>query len=99
MKRNVPVATMFLSLLGALAIMLGAAVRPLHSAAADSAPPVKAAAAPQSSSSQSDQTDLSITVYNSDLSLVRDIRNGALHDHPFPLVIMLAHKQRRRQDW
>jgi len=25
--------------------------------------------------------------------LVRDIRKGALHDHPFPLVIMLAHEQ------
>jgi len=88
MKRNVPVATMFLSLLGALAIMLGAAVRPLHSAAADSAPPVKAAAAPQSSSSQSDQTDLSITVYNSDLSLVRDVRNLALPGGTFQLKFM-----------
>ena len=26
--------------------------------------------------------------------LVRDVRNGALHEHPFPLVIMLAHHQK-----
>jgi DNA-binding NarL/FixJ family response regulator len=26
--------------------------------------------------------------------LVKDIRNGALHEHPFPLVIMLAHHQK-----
>lgn len=25
--------------------------------------------------------------------LVRDIRNGVLHDHPFPLILMLAHRQ------
>jgi DNA-binding NarL/FixJ family response regulator len=25
--------------------------------------------------------------------LVRDIRHGAVHDHPFPLVIMLAHQR------
>ena len=42
MKKKLPVATMLLSLAGALAIMLGAAVRPLRSAAADSARPVQA---------------------------------------------------------
>lgn len=26
--------------------------------------------------------------------LVKDIRNGVLHEHPFPLVIMLAHQQK-----
>ncbi len=33
---------------------------------------------PQASASQDDQTDLSITVYNSDLALVRDVRNVTL---------------------
>jgi hypothetical protein len=88
MKRNFPVATMFLSLAGALAITLGAAVRPLRNADADNARPAKAAAAPQSSSSQSDQTDLSVTVYNSDLSLVRDVRNLALPGGTFQLKFM-----------
>ena len=88
MKKKLPVATMLLSLTGALAIIVGAAVRPLRSAAADSARPVKPAAAPQSSSSQSDQTDLSVTVYNSDLSLVRDVRNLALPGGTFQLKFM-----------
>ena len=88
MKKKLPVATMLLFLTGALAIIVGAAVRPLRSAAADSARPVKPAAAPQSSSSQSDQTDLSVTVYNSDLSLVRDVRNLALPGGTFQLKFM-----------
>jgi hypothetical protein len=88
MKKNFPVATMFLSLAVALAIMLGAAVRPLRSAAPDSVRPPKAVAAPQSSSSQSDQSDLSVTVYNSDLSLVRDVRDLALPGGTFQLKFM-----------
>lgn len=27
------------------------------------------------------------------MPLIRDIRNGVLHEHPFPLVIMLAHEK------
>ena len=88
MNRNFPVATMFLSLTGALALMLGTAVLPLCTAAADGTRPAKAAAAPQSSSSQSDQSDLSITVYNSDLSLVRDVRDLALPGGNFQLKFM-----------
>ena len=29
-------------------------------------------------------------------SLTRDIRNGALHAHPFPLILVLAHDQKER---
>jgi hypothetical protein len=39
----------------------------------------------QASTTQSDQTDLSITVYNSDLALVRDVRDIRLPSGVFPL--------------
>jgi hypothetical protein len=42
----------------------------------------------QASTTQSDQTDLSITVYNSDLALVRDVRDIRLPSGIFPLKFM-----------
>jgi hypothetical protein len=43
---------------------------------------------PQASTSQTDQTDLSITVYNSDLALVRDVRDVAVPAGTFQLKFM-----------
>ena len=42
----------------------------------------------QASTTQDDQTDLSITVYNSDLALVRDVREIRLPTGVFPLKFM-----------
>jgi hypothetical protein len=42
----------------------------------------------QTSTTQSDQTDLSITVYNSDLALIRDVRDIRLPSGVFPLKFM-----------
>jgi hypothetical protein len=65
-------------LAGALLLFLAAWSRPLRSLAAESVRLAAAVGAPQSNSSQNDQTDLSITVYNTDLALVRDVREIAL---------------------
>jgi hypothetical protein len=88
MKTNLPVATMFLSLAGALVLTFGAAIHPPRAAAAPNPQPARAAAPAQSSSSQSDQSDLSVTVYNSDLSLVRDVRNLTMPGGTFQLKFM-----------
>jgi len=45
------------------------------------------------------EKSLALLVVDDELSeratapLIRDIRNGALHEHPFPMVLMLAHHQ------
>jgi hypothetical protein len=49
---------------------------------------VPQAAAQASTTTQSDQTDLSITVYNSDLALVRDVRDIRLPSGTFRLKFM-----------
>ena len=72
---------------GALAaVLLGA---PLFSRllADPAAPPAQAGGA-QATTTQDDQTDLSITVYNSDLALVRDVREIRLPSGIFPLKFM-----------
>jgi hypothetical protein len=51
-------------------------------------PAAQAGGAPSSTTTQSDQTDLSITVYNSDLALVRDVRDIRLPSGVFPLKFM-----------
>ncbi len=86
MNKKLPVATMFLSLSAALALLAAAAIHPPHATAAGGPP--KPAAAPQASSSLSDQSDLSVTVYNSDLSLVRDVRNLTMPGGTFQLKFM-----------
>lgn len=88
MKNKLPAAAMFLTLAGALAIVSGATIHPPSAAAANSPQPAKAAAAPQSSSSLNDQSDLSVTVYNSDLSLVRDVRDLTMPGGTFQLKFM-----------
>ncbi len=74
---------------GALAaLLLGA---PLFSRLlADQAapPPAAQVGGAQASTTQDDQTDLSITVYNSDLALVRDVREIRLPTGVFPLKFM-----------
>ena len=75
---------------GALAavLLLGA---PLFSRllADPAAPPAAAqAGGAPASTTQADQTDLSITVYNSDLALVRDVREISLPTGIFPLKFM-----------
>ena len=47
-----------------------------------------AAAPPQNTSTLDDQTDLSLTVYNADLALVRDVRNVRLPSGSFDLRFM-----------
>jgi hypothetical protein len=74
---------------GALAaVLLGA---PLFSRllADPAAPPAPAqAGGEQATTTRDDQTDLSITVYNSDLALVRDVREIRLPTGVFPLKFM-----------
>jgi hypothetical protein len=74
---------------GALAaVLLGAPLfsRLLADAAAPQAPAQAGGA--QAVTTQDDQTDLSITVYNSDLALVRDVREITLPTGVFPLKFM-----------
>jgi hypothetical protein len=74
---------------GAVAVvLLSTSIFPrlLARPAADSAAPQGAGA--QTSTTQSDQTDLSITVYNSDLALVRDVRDVRLPSGVFSLKFM-----------
>jgi hypothetical protein len=74
---------------GALAaVLLGAPLfsRLLADATARAEPAQTAAA--QATTTQDDQTDLSITVYNSDLALVRDVREVRLPSGVFPLKFM-----------
>src|SRR4051812_36891805 len=56
--------------------------------AKSAAEPAAPQAAVQASTTQTDQTDLSITVYNSDLALVRDVRDVRLPGGVFPLKFM-----------
>ena len=74
---------------GALAaLLLSAPLFPrLLADQADPPIPVQAGGS-QASTSQADQTDLSITVYNSDLALVRDVREIRLPTGIFPLKFM-----------
>ena len=88
MKNKLPAATMFLTLAATLALACGAASHAPNAAAANSPEPAKAAPAPQSSSSLNDQSDLSVTVYNSDLSLVRDVRDLSMPGGTFQLKFM-----------
>jgi hypothetical protein len=83
--KGFPVSKMFLA--GAFAAALASAPLP-PTLRADSPRASAAVAAPQSSSSQDDQSDLSITVYNSDLALVRDVRDLALPTGAFQLKFM-----------
>ena len=58
-----------------------------HSAALQS-PSTVPSNAPSSTTTQTDQTDLSVTVYNSDLALVRDVREVTLPAGDFRLKFM-----------
>jgi len=85
MRKKLPVAMMFLSFAATVVLICGAAV---HASNAAASPQPKAAPAPQSSSSLNDQSDLSVTVYNSDLSLVRDVRDLSMPGGTFQLKFM-----------
>lgn len=61
---------------------------PLRVAAAETSRVTRVAPAPQASSSENDQSDLIVTVYNSDLSLVRDVRDLDLPGGTFQLKFM-----------
>src|SRR5712692_3831668 len=56
--------------------------------ASQQSPSPAASGAASSTTSQGDQTDLSITVYNSDLALVRDVREITLPSGDFRLKFM-----------
>jgi hypothetical protein len=74
---------------GALAAaLLSAPFFPRLLARSAAEPAAAQAAGVQASTTQSDQTDLSITVYNSDLALVRDVRDIRLPSGLFPLKFM-----------
>ncbi len=65
-----------------LALPFAARLRSIHAAAAVEAKPAIANA---STTTQKDQTDLSVTVYNSNLALVRDVRQIRLQSGVAPL--------------
>ena len=77
-----------------MGVRLSCAAMLLVVAALSSGTPVPGAAAPeaaikgQDQSTLDDQTDLSLTVYNSDLALVRDTRNITLQSGSFDLRFM-----------
>jgi hypothetical protein len=75
---------------GALAAALLAAPFFPRVSARSAAEPAASPQAPatQASTTQADQTDLSITVYNSNLALVRDVRDIRLPSGVFPLKFM-----------
>lgn len=76
---------------GALALVATAVAVPLcragHAAAAQEKEGAKAAGQDQATS-LNDQTDLAITVYNSNIALVRDVRNLSLPSGQFRLKLM-----------
>ena len=76
---------------GALALVATAVAVPFcragHAAAAQEKEGAKAAGQDQATS-LNDQTDLAITVYNSNIALVRDVRNLSLPSGQFRLKLM-----------
>ena len=70
--------------LAAILLLAPLAGRPRLARAAG-APDEKTSAAETGSTTQKDQTDLSVTVYNSNLALVRDVRQIRLQSGVFPL--------------
>jgi hypothetical protein len=72
------------AVLSAFLLLLPLTMR-LKTAHAAGASDEKADAAEPSSTTQKDQTDLSVTVYNSNLALVRDVRQIHLQSGVFPL--------------
>lgn len=68
--------------------LLGAPLFPRLLARPAAEPAAAQAGGAQASTTQSDQTDLSITVYNSNLALVRDVREIRLPSGIFPLKFM-----------
>jgi hypothetical protein len=75
-------ARIFGSVVLAAVVLLPFASRRNEASAADEKP---AKAAETSSTTQKDQSDLSVTVYNSNLALVRDVRQIHLQSGTFPL--------------
>lgn len=71
-----------------LALMIGGAIWNRAQADTNEAAVAAQTGPGQASTTQSDQTDLSITVYNSDLALVRDVRSVRLPSGIFPLKFM-----------
>src|SRR4029077_13238995 len=63
-------------------------VNQLSHAPARQSPSTSPSSTDSSSTSQADQTDLSLTVYNSDLALVRDVREVTLPAGDFRLKFM-----------
>jgi hypothetical protein len=72
------------AILSAFLLLLPLTIR-LKTAHAAGASDEKADAAEPGSTTQKDQTDLSVTVYNSNLALVRDVRQIHLQSGVFPL--------------
>jgi hypothetical protein len=88
MTMKMPLLKTVLSVGALAAVLLSTPIFPHVFAHPAAAPAAAQAGGPQTSTTQSDQTDLSITVYNSDLALVRDVRNVRLPSGVFPLKFM-----------
>src|SRR5262245_29203377 len=71
-------------LAGALIVAASAILLPRHSVSGKTTPPTEG----QGSSTLDDQVDLAVTVYNSDIALVRDVRNLQLPAGTFDLRFM-----------
>jgi hypothetical protein len=69
-------------------VLAGMAWAPVHPAASPVRHAATASADGQRSSTLDDQTDLAVTVYNSDIALVRDVRNVVLPAGTFDLRFM-----------
>src|SRR5262245_44643952 len=88
MKNMLLKTTLPAAALAAVLVAMPSLQRVFAHTAAEPAAPAQAAGAQAATTSQSDQTDLSITVYNSDLALVRDVRDIRLPSGIFPLKFM-----------
>lgn len=71
-----------------IVLILGAPWGPRLTAKPAAPPPGAQAASGQAGTTRSDQVDLGITVYNSDLALIRDVRELRLPSGIFPLKFM-----------
>jgi hypothetical protein len=81
----------FAALSGAVAVAAAAVAFPLCRGGRVLAAPEKQsarAAMPDQATSLNDQTDLAVTVYNSNIALVRDVRNLSMPNGPFRLKFM-----------
>jgi hypothetical protein len=86
LRKRLSVALTAAALLSGASILYAAERN--HSSSADAAQEKEARASADSSTTLSDQTDLNLTVYNSNIALVRDVRQLSLPSGTFRLKLM-----------